>query len=120
MIGDVNHDGLFDNRDLLQVFAAGKYEDSTLNNASFDEGDWNGDGDFTTGDLVLAFQLGHYVDDAAPAARHVASLFAGPVDHRERLRRESLDDAMLPVDQLDALYAQLGDQEGLQTRRRMS
>jgi hypothetical protein len=66
LVGDVNHDNIFNSSDLLAALTAGKYEDLIADNASFDEGDRNEDGDFDTGDLVLAFQLGHYEDDLAP------------------------------------------------------
>jgi hypothetical protein len=60
-IGDSNSDGVFNSADLVAVFQAGKYEDRTDNNATFEEGDWDGDGDFTTTDLVFAFTHGNYV-----------------------------------------------------------
>jgi hypothetical protein len=72
--GDANFDGRFDSSDLVEVFAAGKYEDGADGNATWSEGDWNGDGDFGTGDLVLAFQEGGYeigIHPATPATRSV-------------------------------------------------
>ena len=63
LLGDSNDDGIFESGDLVAVFQAGKYEDNTPNNATFDEGDWNQDGDFNSSDLVLVFQNGHYVSE---------------------------------------------------------
>ncbi|MCA9215773.1 MAG: PEP-CTERM sorting domain-containing protein [Planctomycetales bacterium] len=54
--GDSNLDGEFNSGDLVQVFAAGEYEDSVEMNSTWEEGDWNGSGDFDSGDLVTAFQ----------------------------------------------------------------
>lgn len=65
--GDANLDGLFDSRDLVNVFAAGQYEDSLVDNSKWETGDWNGDCEFTTQDLVLAFQDGGYERSAAAA-----------------------------------------------------
>ena len=73
LIGDSNNDAIFDSSDLVIVFAAGKYEDDTPGNATFDEGDWNQDGDFDSGDLVLAFQAGRYEAAAAPHESQIAA-----------------------------------------------
>ncbi|MFC1757303.1 FG-GAP-like repeat-containing protein [Planctomycetota bacterium] len=59
--GDVNFDGVFDSRDLVQLFQNRKYQ--TGNPASWSEGDFNCDGEFTTRDLVVAFQSGKYVSN---------------------------------------------------------
>jgi hypothetical protein len=59
--GDANLDGLFDSRDLVQVFQAGEYEDNRLINSTWATGDWNGDGEFDSADLVSAFQQNVYV-----------------------------------------------------------
>ena len=61
VVGDVNRDGMFDQQDLVWVFAGGKYEDDIADNASYEEGDWDGDGDFTSQDLVFAFTQGHFI-----------------------------------------------------------
>ena len=45
-IGDSNKDGEFNSGDLVQVFAAGEYEDSVAENSSWATGDWNGDKEF--------------------------------------------------------------------------
>jgi uncharacterized protein YjbI with pentapeptide repeats len=65
--GDANLDGEFSGGDLVQVFAAGKYEATErnfygdiVNPATWSTGDWNTDGEFTSSDLVLAFQDGGY------------------------------------------------------------
>ncbi len=65
--GDVNVDGVFDSRDLVQIFQVGEYEDDVLGNSDWSEGDWNCDGDFDTSDLVLAFRSGNYVAAATSA-----------------------------------------------------
>ena len=59
-IGDANLDGVFDSGDLVDVFAAGHYEDGEPQNSGWSQGDWNGDREFDTGDLVVAFQDGGY------------------------------------------------------------
>ncbi|MEZ6119800.1 MAG: hypothetical protein R3C28_24980 [Pirellulaceae bacterium] len=63
--GDANLDGLFDSADLVQVFAAGEFEDGILKNSTWHEGDWNDDLEFDTADLVAAFRAGNYSDGAA-------------------------------------------------------
>lgn len=75
--GDANLDGEFNSADLVQVFAAGKYEATDrspegeiTNPAMWSTGDWNMDGEFTSSDLVLAFQDGGY--EAGPRAVVVA------------------------------------------------
>ncbi len=85
--GDANRDGAFDSSDLVQVFAAGEYEDDSSLNSMWAEGDWNGDGDFTSSDLVLAFATGLYESRpktnaiAIPMTSAVDSLFAA--EHNE-------------------------------------
>jgi hypothetical protein len=58
--GDANLNGIFDSSDLVLVFQASQYEDSTVGNSGWSTGDWNGDLEFGTSDLVLAFQKGAY------------------------------------------------------------
>ena len=84
IVGDVNHDGLFDSSDLVQLFQAGEYEDRVVGNSVFEEGDFNGDGDFDSSDLIMAFQQGHY-----ETARVVADVFGNldTVDDLIALRR---------------------------------
>lgn len=65
--GDTNLDGTFDSGDLVEVFAAGEYEDTYTGNSHWETGDWNLDGDFDSGDLLLAFQDGGF--EAVAAAR---------------------------------------------------
>ena len=55
-IGDSNLDGVFDSGDLVDVFAAGEYEDDIPGNSTWATGDWNGNGEFDSGDLVAAFK----------------------------------------------------------------
>jgi uncharacterized delta-60 repeat protein len=64
--GDANLDGVFDSKDLVDLFASGQYEDNIPHNSGWATGDWNCDGDFTTADLVLALQEGGYVGDIEP------------------------------------------------------
>ena len=56
--GDANLDLQFNSGDMLQVFAAGKYE--TGQAAGWAEGDWNADGIFDSSDMVTAFADGGY------------------------------------------------------------
>ncbi|MCA9200899.1 MAG: PEP-CTERM sorting domain-containing protein [Planctomycetales bacterium] len=58
--GDSNLDGEFGTGDLVAVFAAGEYEDTTPGNSGWATGDWNSDGDFNTSDLVTAFGQGGF------------------------------------------------------------
>ena len=71
IIGDANHDGIFNSSDLVEVWQAGKYGAGTENSATFEEGDWNHDGRFDSADLVAAFQSGKYEDAAAAASKAV-------------------------------------------------
>ena len=61
VVGDVNHDGIFNSTDLILLFQSGEYEDAVPGNSTVDEGDWNGDGDFTSADLIIAFRSGTYI-----------------------------------------------------------
>ena len=56
--GDANLDGIFNSSDLIQIFAAGKFE--TGESAGWADGDWDCDGLFATSDLIAAFQRGDY------------------------------------------------------------
>ncbi|MCA9201348.1 MAG: hypothetical protein KDA87_27600, partial [Planctomycetales bacterium] len=58
--GDANFDGEFNSTDLVDVFAAGQYEDDKAMNSTWATGDWNGDGEFDSSDMVTAFQDGGY------------------------------------------------------------
>ncbi len=66
--GDADLNGQFDSRDMVQVFAAGKYEQGWLTDgiyvhgetAGWSEGDWNADRVFDSGDFVTAFADGGY------------------------------------------------------------
>ena len=57
-IGDANLDLQFNSSDMVQVFAAGKYEKQE--NATWGQGDWNGDQNFDSSDMVAAFAGGGY------------------------------------------------------------
>ena len=52
VLGDSNHDGVFDALDLSMVVQAGKYRMNMP--ATWEEGDWDGDGFFSTADIILA------------------------------------------------------------------
>lgn len=65
--GDATMDGLFQERDLIQVMQAGQYEDEIRGNSRWWSGDWNGDAEFTTADLVASFQDGGYLRGARAA-----------------------------------------------------
>jgi hypothetical protein len=73
-IGDADLDGEFNSTDLVQVLAAGEYEDTVTVNSTWATGDWNGDGEFDTSDLVSALAAGGY--EAGP--RPVAAVAAVP------------------------------------------
>lgn len=62
--GDADLNGEFASSDLVNVFAAGEYEDDMKLNSAWSTGDWDGDGDFTTSDFVLAFEEGGYEQGA--------------------------------------------------------
>jgi hypothetical protein len=59
-IGDSDLNGIFDSSDLVQVFAAGEYEDDVTRNSTWATGDWDGNGEFDSADFVFAFQDGGY------------------------------------------------------------
>ena len=67
-VGDANLDNEFNSGDLVDVFAAGKYESGEM--AGWAEGDWNGDMSFDSGDLVVAFADGGY-EQGPPAVNAV-------------------------------------------------
>lgn len=75
-VGDANLDGKFNTSDLVLVFQAGEYEDTTPRNSTWSEGDWNGDLEFTSSDLVFAFiescyETGCWGDGPRPAVASV-------------------------------------------------
>ncbi len=70
--GDANRDGLFDQRDLVEILQAGKY--LTGESAVWGEGDWNGDNVFDQGDLIAALQTGNYAN--AGVSAHQADILA--------------------------------------------
>ncbi len=59
-IGDANLNLKFDSGDLVQVFAAGLFDDGISENGTWSTGDWNGDREFDSADLVAAFEEGGY------------------------------------------------------------
>ncbi len=64
--GDSDFNGEFNSSDLVQIFAAGKYE--TGQAADWGQGDWNGDMEFDSSDLVTAFAAGGYENGPRQAA----------------------------------------------------
>ena len=65
--GDSDLNGQFDSGDLIQIFAAGEYEDDIVGNSTWSTGDWNGDGEFDTSDLIVGFTYGGYDRGPRPA-----------------------------------------------------
>lgn len=63
LTGDVNGDGVFDSKDLVQVFQHGEFEDGIYRNSIFANGDWNGDREFDSKDLLFAVQAGLYINN---------------------------------------------------------
>jgi hypothetical protein len=59
-MGDANLDLEFNSKDLVEVLAAGQYEDAILGNSTWATGDFNGDADVTSADLVEALAGGGY------------------------------------------------------------
>ena len=57
--GDANHDGVFNQLDIVQVLQANRYLSQEA--ATFEEGDWNNDGLFDQLDIVTALQEGAYL-----------------------------------------------------------
>ena len=57
--GDANEDFQFDQNDLIQVLAAGKYRTGVA--AGWSEGDWDGNGVFDPLDIVMALATGNYL-----------------------------------------------------------
>ncbi|MEZ6115620.1 MAG: hypothetical protein R3C28_03475 [Pirellulaceae bacterium] len=68
--GDSNLDGEFNSADLVNIFAAGEYEDAIDGNSTWATG-WSGNGEFDSADLVLAFQDGGYELGPREAVRSV-------------------------------------------------
>jgi hypothetical protein len=64
--GDANFDKEFNSTDLVQVLAAGKYEDTIDKNAGWEEGDWNADQDFNSADLITGLADGGYEQGVFP------------------------------------------------------
>jgi hypothetical protein len=59
-LGDANLDGEFNSGDLVDVLAAGQYEDDLLANSTWATGDFDGDREVTTADLIVALAAGGY------------------------------------------------------------
>jgi len=72
--GDANDDGQFTSEDLIQVFVAGLYENSEVNDAVWSTGDWNGDREFSSSDIVFAFQDAGYEQGPRPVVAAAMSV----------------------------------------------
>jgi hypothetical protein len=70
-MGDANLDGEFNSTDLVEVLAAGEYEDNIASNSGWSDGDWNADSDFNSSDLVVALADGGYEQGPRPSAAAV-------------------------------------------------
>ena len=109
--GDINGDGTFTSEDLALAFIAGKYEDDTPDNASYEEGDWNGDGDFTSEDIVYVFIQGNYAPDAMPTTfaprSHDARDLVLARDDKENQTKDTPDDASNDLMALDRMFAEI-------------
>jgi hypothetical protein len=66
ILPDSDHNGQFDQRDLVQVMVAAKY--MTGEPATWEEGDWDGNGFFDQLDIVVALQSGRYLQGPPAAA----------------------------------------------------
>jgi hypothetical protein len=70
--GDFNGDTVFNEDDLIQAFAAGKFETGLA--ASFEEGDVDGNGVFDTDDMVDMFATGYWqMDHRTPYVDYMAT-----------------------------------------------
>ena len=69
--GDANLDGEFSTQDLVDVLAAGQYEDDQALNSTWASGDWDGDADFNSSDLVIALAGGGFEQGPRQAAAAV-------------------------------------------------
>lgn len=58
--GDADLDGNFSSADLVTVLAGGEYEDTGVENSTWETGDWNADLEFDSRDLVTALADGGY------------------------------------------------------------
>ncbi|MCA9149357.1 MAG: VWA domain-containing protein [Planctomycetales bacterium] len=106
--GDANLDKVFSPSDLIQVFAAGEYEDNIPGNSTWATGDWDCDGEFGTSDLIIAFQYGGYNPLAArPLSVVAATDAAASVERRDVLARLS-DVRRKDLDASDEYFAELG------------
>lgn len=65
--GDANRDGHFDQQDLIQVSASGRFLSGAA--AVWEDGDWNHDGFFDVSDLVAALQNGQYMVESSSVYR---------------------------------------------------
>lgn len=97
LAGDANHDGVFDQLDVLQVLRAGKY--LTGEPADWGEGDWNGDHVFDQRDLVAAFQAGNFNE-----APFLARPGFGQLYHDGEIVRTIVPPAAAPKEGVDNLY----------------
>ncbi len=59
-VGDANLDGLFDNIDMVSIYAYKQYEDDKPQNSGWAQGDFDGDQEFTAADVTQAMQSGAF------------------------------------------------------------
>ena len=104
--GDSNLDGVFNQDDLISVFAAGHYEDGIPGNSTWETGDWDGDGDFTSQDFVLAFLQGGFVNDNPAAAVAIGAAIthgeSGESNSESILEAASYPEAKMQIRVLDS------------------
>jgi hypothetical protein len=67
LAGDANRDGVFDQKDIVQVLQTAKFR--TGEPATWDEDDWTGNGVFDPLDIVAALQTGSYLRASHAAER---------------------------------------------------
>jgi hypothetical protein len=87
--GDANGDYQFDQRDLLQVFRAGKFDSGEP--ATWQEGDWNGDNVFDRLDVIAALQAGNYLEGPYAAAAAEVAEHAGRIAVSEHHTADDID-----------------------------
>jgi hypothetical protein len=115
IVGDSNGDGLFDQKDIVQILQAGKY--NTGQPATFGEGDWTGDGVFDQKDIVAALRAGNF-GAAALAALRLGAADVGAVE--PQLGHDDNSAASFgasPRSDVDLIFAHLGRTSGSADQR---
>ena len=102
IVGDVNGDRRFDQRDVILALRSGRY--LTGQPAEWSQGDWNGDAVFDVQDIIAALLAGSYLRDLPPTSPTVESqLRFSTRCMAEATRQRLIDfiwDAGLPVNTL--------------------